>query len=555
MPETYMVTAQGGKLLTQNKRVLISVSDKTGIVEFAKGLSDLEFEILSTGGTARKLREAGLTVKDVSEYTGFPEMMDGRVKTLHPKVHAALLALRDNPEHMRQIREQNVELIDMVVVNLYPFKQTIAKSDVTLEDAIENIDIGGPTMLRSSAKNFKHVAVVTDPADYDVVLREIRESGEVSYDTKKRLAVKVFRHTADYDAAIDTYLSKNLTDEQILRLKFVGGTHLRYGENWHQKAKFYHQDDVTESCISQAQQLHGKELSFNNYLDGDGSFEAVKTFKNDIAVSVIKHTNPCGLATGASLEEAMTAAWAGDPVSAFGSVISTTRKVDLKTAEFLKGKFVEAVIAPGFEPDALEYLKNKSKDIRLLQVPDLFTGKPVDKTYRYVTGGMLEQSRDIDIFAKWETTTTQEFPENKKALAEFTWKAAKHTKSNAIMIGYEYKPNQYQIIGMGAGQPNRVDALRKLAVTKAEDNFGMMYDGLDPKPEMTREEFINQKMGECVLASDAFFPFDDNIRNAAKHNIKYIVEPGGSNRDEEVINTANELGISLVFTGMRHFMH
>jgi phosphoribosylaminoimidazolecarboxamide formyltransferase/IMP cyclohydrolase len=555
MPESYMVTAQGGKLLTLNKRALISVSDKTGVVEFAKGLSELDFEILSTGGTARKLREAGLTVKDVSEYTGFPEMMDGRVKTLHPKVHAALLALRDNPEHMRQIQEQKVELIDIVVVNLYPFKQTIAKPDVKLDDAIENIDIGGPTMLRSSAKNFKHVAVVTDPADYEVVLNEIRDTGEVSYDTKKRLAVKVFRHTADYDAAIDTYLSKNLTDEQILRLKFVGGTHLRYGENWHQKAKFYHQDEITESCISKAQQLHGKELSFNNYLDGDGSFEAVKTFKDDIAVSVIKHTNPCGLATGDSLEEAMTAAWAGDPVSAFGSVISTTRKIDLKTAEFLKGKFVEAIIAPGFEPDALEYLKNKSKDIRLLQVPDLFTGQPVDKTYRYVTGGMLVQSRDIDIFAKWETATTHEFPENKKALAEFTWKAAKHTKSNAIMIGYEYKPNQYQIIGMGAGQPNRVDALRKLAVTKAEDNFGIMYDGLEPKPEMTREEFIKHKMGECVLASDAFFPFDDNIRNASKHNIKYIIEPGGSNRDEEVIKTANELGISLVFTGMRHFMH
>jgi phosphoribosylaminoimidazolecarboxamide formyltransferase/IMP cyclohydrolase len=555
MPETYREIAQGGKLLTQNKRALISVSDKTSVVEFATGLSELGFEILSTGGTARKLREAGLKVMDVSEYTGFPEMMDGRVKTLHPKVHAALLALRDNPDHMHQIKEQKVELIDIVVVNLYPFKQTIAKPDVTLEDAIENIDIGGPTMLRSSAKNFKYVAVVTDPADYDVVLKEIRENGEVSYDTKKRMAVKVFRHTADYDAAIDTYLSKNLTDEQILRLKFVGGTHLRYGENWHQKAKFYRQDDVTESCIANIQQLHGKDLSFNNYLDGDGSFEAVKSFKDKVAVSVIKHTNPCGLATGESLEEAMTAAWEGDPVSAFGSVISTTRKVDLKTAEFLKGKFVEAIIAPGFEPDALDFLKNKSKDIRLLQVPDLYTGKPVEKTYRYVTGGMLEQSRDIDAFAKWEIATQHQFPEDKKALAEFTWKAAKHTKSNAIMIGYEYKPGQYPVIGMGAGQPNRVDALRKLAVTKAKENFRLMYDSMEPKPEQNEDEFIKTKMGECVLASDAFFPFDDNIKNAAKHNIKYIIEPGGSNRDEEVINTANELGISLVFTGMRHFMH
>lgn len=541
--------------MTQIKRALISVSDKTGIVDFASGLAELGLEILSTGGTAKKLREAGLTVKDVSDYTGFPEMMDGRVKTLHPKVHAALLALRDNPEHMRQINEQNVELIDMVVVNLYPFQATIAKPEVKLEDAIENIDIGGPTMLRSSAKNYRHVAVVTDPKDYAGILKELKETGEIAPETKARLAVKVFRHTADYDAAIDTYLSKQLNDEQILRLKYVNGTQLRYGENWHQKAKFYRQEDVTESCISQIKQLHGKEMSFNNYVDGDGSFEAVKSFKDKIAVSVIKHTNPCGLATGETLREAMEAAWAGDSVSAFGSVISSTRKVDLDAAQFLKGKFVEAIIAPAFEEDALEFLKTKSKDIRLLQVPDLFTGKPLEKTYRYVVGGMLEQSRDLDTFEKWEAVTKAVFPEDKHALAEFTWKVAKHTKSNAIMIGYEYKPGQFQVMGMGAGQPNRVDALRKLAVTKAEDNFGIMYDNLEPKPAESREEFIKNKMGECVLASDAFFPFDDNIKNASAHNIRYIVEPGGSNRDEEVINTSNELGVSLVFTGMRHFMH
>lgn len=541
--------------MTEVKRALISVSDKTGVVEFAKALNEMGVELLSTGGTARAIREADIDVKDVSDYTGFPEMMDGRVKTLHPKVHAALLALRDNPEHMKQIEEQGVELIDMVVVNLYPFQATIAKEGVKLEDAIENIDIGGPTMLRSSAKNYRHVAVVTDPNDYDVILQELRENGQVSDETKARLAVKVFRHTADYDAAIDTYLSKNLADEQILRLKFVSGQPLRYGENWHQTAKFYRQEDLNESCISQIKQLHGKELSYNNYVDGDGSFEAVKSFKDIPAVSVIKHTNPCGLATGENLSEAMKAAWAGDPVSAFGSVISTTRKVDLDTAKFLEGKFVEAIIAPGFEDDALEFLKNKSKDIRLLEVPDLSIGTPVAKTYKYVTGGMLEQSRDIEVFEKWETATTAEFPEDKKGLAEFTWKAAKHTKSNAIMIGYEYTAGQYQIMGMGAGQPNRVDALRKLAVTKAEENFGMMYDALDPKPDLGKDNFIKQKMSECVLASDAFFPFDDNIKNAAAHNIKYIVEPGGSNRDQEVIDTANELGIAIVFTGMRHFMH
>jgi phosphoribosylaminoimidazolecarboxamide formyltransferase/IMP cyclohydrolase len=541
--------------MTEVKRALISLSDKTGIVEFAKQLTEMGIEILSTGGTASKLREAGIEVKDVSEYTGFPEMMDGRVKTLHPKVHAALLALRDNPDHMKQIEEQNVELIDIVVVNLYPFQATIAKDGVTLEDAIENIDIGGPTMLRSSAKNYRHVAVVTDPADYDKIIQELKETGKVSDETKADLAVKVFRHTADYDAAIDTYLSKNLNNEQILRLKFVKGQPLRYGENWHQKAKFYTQEEVNESCISQIKQLHGKELSYNNYVDGDGSFESVKSFKDVPAISVIKHTNPCGLATGETLREAIEAAWNGDPVSAFGSVISSTQKVDLKTAEFLEGKFVEAIIAPGFDDDALEFLKNKSKDIRLLQVPDLNLGTPLPKTYKYVTGGMLEQSRDIEVFEKWEPATTAEFPEDKKALAEFTWKAAKHTKSNAIMIGYEYKPGQYQVIGMGAGQPNRVDALRKLAVTKAEENFALMYDALDPQSDISKEDFIKGKMSECVLASDAFFPFDDNIKNAAAHDIKYIVEPGGSNRDQEVIDTANELGIALVFTGMRHFMH
>jgi phosphoribosylaminoimidazolecarboxamide formyltransferase/IMP cyclohydrolase len=541
--------------MTEVKRALISVSDKTGIVEFAKQLAEMNVEILSTGGTASKLREAGIEVKDVSDYTGFPEMMDGRVKTLHPKVHAALLALRDNPDHMRQIEEQGVELIDMVVVNLYPFQATIAKEGVTLDDAIENIDIGGPTMLRSSAKNYRHVAVVTDPTDYDKIINELKENGKVSEETKSNLAVKVFRHTADYDAAIDTYLSKNLNNEQILRLKFVKGQPLRYGENWHQKAKFYTQEEVNESCISQVKQIHGKELSYNNYVDGDGSFEAVKSFKNVPAISVIKHTNPCGLATGETLRDAMEAAWDGDPVSAFGSVISSTQKIDIETAKFLEGKFVEAIIAPGFDDDALEYLKNKSKDIRLLEVPDLNTGQPINKVYKYVTGGMLEQSRDIEVFEKWEPATTAEFPDHKKALAEFTWKAAKHTKSNAIMIGYEYKPGQYQVIGMGAGQPNRVDALRKLAVTKAEENFGLMYERLDPKPETYKEDYIKQKMSECVLASDAFFPFDDNIKNAAAHNIKYIIEPGGSNRDQEVIDTANELGVALVFTGMRHFMH
>jgi phosphoribosylaminoimidazolecarboxamide formyltransferase / IMP cyclohydrolase len=518
-------------------KALISVSDKAGIVEFATELSNLNYEILSTGGTAKTLRDASIKVTDVSEYTGSPEIMDGRVKTLHPKIHGGLLALRDNESHVQQAKDNSIDMIDLVVVNLYPFQQTIAKENVTQAEAIENIDIGGPAMLRSAAKNFKHVTVIVDPHDYNKVLDEIKQD-KVSEETRAKLAVKVFRHTADYDAAIDKYLSKQLTNEDILRLKFTNGQKLRYGENWHQQATFY-KKETTESSLANAEILHGKEMSYNNYIDADAALEAVKELKDTAAVAIVKHTNTCGLATGSNLPEAFEKAWAGDPISAFGSVIAVTKTVDTRSAEFLQGKFVEALIAPGFSDEALEFLKNKSKDIRLIKIPELFEPKEKN-SYRSIVGGMLEQNRDLQTYKEWKTVTKKEF--DKTDLAEFAFKACKHVKSNAIILAYEYELGKFMILGMGAGQPNRIDALKKLAVTKATENLKLM--GL---PQET--------LNDCVLASDAFFPFDDTVREAASHGITQIIQPGGSKKDDEVIAACDELEMAMIFTEMRHFRH
>jgi phosphoribosylaminoimidazolecarboxamide formyltransferase/IMP cyclohydrolase len=518
----------------------------------------MNIEILSTGGTAKALQDAGIQVTNVSEYTGFPEMMDGRVKTLHPKIHAGLLAMRDNTEHMSQIQQMQIDPIDLVVINLYPFKETISREGVSLEDAIENIDIGGPTMLRAAAKNYKSVAVVTQPEDYPKIIEELKNTGEISADTKSKLGVKVFQHTSEYDTTISKYLNKTIMEKDTLPMKFNDGTQLRYGENWHQEARFYREPNFDEPCFANANILHGKALSFNNYLDGDGAVETVKEFTDKPAVAVIKHTNPCGLATGENVRETIESAWEGDSISAFGSIIATNRNFDLPSAEFLKDKFVEIVIAPRFESDALEFLKNKSGNIRLMELPGLENWQGHSETdagitYRYISGGMLVQSRDVQLYKEWRQVTETPFPEEKVELAKFTWKAAKHTKSNAIMLGWEYKPGCYQIVGMGAGQPNRLDSLRKLAITKAQENFNKMYDM--QKPDVPKLQFIRDRFSECVLASDAFFPFDDTVRQAAKYQIKNIVEPGGSNRDNEVIDACNELGIAMIFTGTRHFMH
>jgi phosphoribosylaminoimidazolecarboxamide formyltransferase/IMP cyclohydrolase len=477
-------------------------------------------------------------------------MMEGRVKTLHPKIHGGILALRDNPAHMKEAAQHGIELIDIVAVNLYPFERTVAEGK-SMEEAIENIDIGGPALVRAAAKNYMHVAVITDPADYPVILKEL-EDGGISPNTRERLAVKAFRRIADYDCAIDTYLSLKLVSEDILRLKFVEGRTLRYGENWHQRAKFYKEPNVTEPSIANAKQLHGKALSYNNYVDAESALNVTLEFKDSIAVAVVKHCNPCGFATGNTLAEALMRAWDGDPVSSFGSIICMTRKPDLETLEFLKGKFVELIIAPGYDDNSLLFLKNKSKDLRVLELP-MDNGVQLENTYRYIVGGMLVQSRDMGLYEKWDVVTEHPFPEEKRGLAGFALTACKYTKSNAVVIAREYKEGFYQILSIGAGQPNRVDAIRKLAATKAVENLKLLYER--EKPDISEDEFIKRNLSECVLASDAFFPFDDSIIHSADNHIRYIVSPGGSIRDKEVIAAANRLGVSLVFTGMRHFLH
>jgi phosphoribosylaminoimidazolecarboxamide formyltransferase/IMP cyclohydrolase len=528
-------------------RALISVSDKTGIVEFARILTQSGVEILSTGGTARMLSENKIPVKTVDSHTGFPEIMDGRVKTLHPKIHGGLLAVRDNPGHIEQMNKNGIVPIDLVVVNLYPFKVTIEKPGVTVEEAIENIDIGGPAMLRSAAKNHAYVTVVVDPADYATIAEAVKTGSGVPYDMRKFLAVKAFSHTAEYDAAIDVYFSRKYLNEEVLRLNYRNGVELRYGENPHQSAVFYKSKDFSEPCMGTALQLHGKELSYNNIVDGDAALEAVKELADVPAAAVIKHTNPCGYATGKTLDEALSAAWSGDPISAYGSVIAVSQPVDIATAKVLAGRFVEILIAPDFSSDALTYLKEKSSQLRILKVGVLNGKKQERFVYKHVVGAMLKQDRDVVECEKWDTVTKAQFPESKAPLAKFAWKACKHTKSNAIVLAQEYGLGVYRVVGMGAGQPNRVDSLRKLSITKARENFAA--------EQKTEGGDFKKEFSELVLASDAFFPFPDNIEEANKAGIRYIVEPGGSKHDDEVIAACNKYGIAMVFTGTRHFRH
>lgn len=538
------------------QRALISVSDKTGIVEFARGLAASGLELLSTGGTAKALRDAGLTVKEIADFTGFPEMLDGRVKTLHPRVHAGLLFRRDRPEHVETMRARELLPIDLVCVNLYPFESTVARPDVTVEEAIENIDIGGPSMLRSAAKNHAAVTVVCDAADYGRVLETMKANGgETTPELRRELATKVFARTATYDAAIARYLSAQIKTEEAapLVMALSAGRTLRYGENPHQKAVFYPDPAVKEACIAHAEVMHGKAMSYNNYVDGDAALEAVRELCGRPAVAIIKHTNPCGFATGDTLAEAFEAAWQGDPVSAFGSVIAVTEPVDLAVAEALKGRFVEALIAPAFDDEALAFLTSKSKDLRLLKLHAPLAPAGPAPSLRQINGGLLTQDKDVGFGEQWSVPTEQPFPEEKRALAEFGITVCKQIKSNAIAIVREYRPGCYALLGMGAGQPNRVDAIRKLAVTKARDNLDALYAqgqyGLSPK------EFACDILRECVLISDAFFPFPDNIEYAMEAGIRYIVEPGGSKKDEAVIAACDRYGIAMAFTNTRHFRH
>lgn len=521
------------------KRAIISVTDKRGITDFAKALEEKGVEIISTGGTAKTLEAAGVRITKIDDYTGFPEMMDGRVKTLHPKVHGGILCVRDNPEHLRQAADNDIQMIDMVVVNLYQFAKTVSDPNVTTETAIENIDIGGPALLRSAAKNYRDVVVVSDPSDYALVLDQLNEYGDVDLKTRELLALKVFKTTSNYDGDIDKFLSKRFADEDVVRLRFGKAKTLRYGENWHQAARVYVKDDALS--VAGSRQVQGKEMSYNNYLDAESACEAAHDLKSmgETGAVIVKHNNPCGYATGSTLREALEQAWAGDPLSAFGGVIALTKKMDRETAEFLKNKFVEIVIAPSFDDEALEALKNK-KDLRLLELGEFV---PERVHHRLMSGALLEQDRDTGYAttADFRTVTEKEFPADKRDAALFACLACKHTKSNSITIAREYKPGFFQLVGMGAGQPNRIMSLR-IAAEKARENIDSM--------ELDRSE-----ISRCVLASDSFFPFPDSIEEANKQGIRFIVQPGGSVKDNEVIEACNSHGIAMTFTGRRMFRH
>jgi len=532
------------------RNVLISVSDKTGIVEFARSLEELGWNILSTGGTAAALKEQNIAVTPVEAYTGSAEMLDGRVKTLHPLVHGAILGIRDNATHQQQMQQHGITPIDMVVVNLYPFEKTVAKKDVTIEEAVENIDIGGPSMVRSAAKNHRFVTIVVDPSDYASVVAQLTENADTDLNFRKALAVKAFSHTAAYDSAIEQFFAEKYLQQQRNCIRLTNAQPLRYGENPHQRAVFYPDSSITEPSVVQAKQLHGKELSYNNIVDGDAALETVKDLRNYVAAAVIKHTNPCGLATGKTIAEALEQAWSGDTVSAFGSVIAVTRTVDLAAAEVLAGRFVEMLIAPDFTEEALEYLQKKSKAIRLLATGDLNRANDQKQLIRHVTGGYLVQDRDELLYADWQCVTKKQFSTEDRDLAKFAWIAAKHVKSNAIILAQQYATGQFKVMGMGAGQPNRIDSLRKLAATKASENIQMQQNS-----SALTQRHINDIFSEMVLASDAFFPFADSIEAASALGISKIVQPGGSVRDSEVIEKCDELGVSMVFTSTRHFRH
>lgn len=513
------------------KRALISVSDKTGLEDLVKVLSKFNIEILSTGGTAKAVRALGIPVKDVSEFTGFPEMLDGRVKTLHPKIHGGLLALRENKEHMETVRKYDIGLIDMVVVNLYPFEKTVASEGVKLEEAIENIDIGGPSMLRSAAKNHKDVCVICDPSDYTKVIAEMEaNNGGISEGLLVELGVKVFQKTSSYDAAIYEYLnSREPGFPSILNLSFKKLQDLRYGENPHQKAAFYKDESIDEPSISTAVQLHGKELSFNNIIDLNAALEIVKEF-DEPAAAIIKHTNPCGSAVARTLKQAYIDALDSDRLSAFGSVVGFNRSVDMEAAKMIleEADFVECIIAPSYESAALEALRSK-KNLRLLEVKN-FSKKAArpDADLKKVIGGILIQDRDLAHLKESDlkiVTKIKPTSEELKSLL-FGWVIAKHVKSNAIVLCQGTKS-----VGVGAGQMSRVDSVM-IAAKKA----GVRAKG-------------------STLASDAFFPKEDGIEQASQAGVKAIIQPGGSIRDKEVIRMADKLGITMVFTGVRHFKH
>lgn len=508
-------------------KALVSVSDKRGVVDFARSLKNMGWEIIATGGTMKALRDAGLEVTNISDVTGFPEICDGRVKTLHPKVHGGLLARRDIAEHLAALEENGIETIDMVCVNLYPFEATIAKEGVTMEDAVENIDIGGPSMLRSAAKNFRDVTVVCDPDDYEGILAEIRENGNTNLDTRLRLSAKAYTHTAEYDSHIATYMRKAAGLNEKLFLTFDALQTLRYGENPHQQAAFYRAPGEVSYSVAYSRQLGGKELSYNNIQDANAALQIVREFSEPFCVG-LKHMNPCGAAVGKDLKEAWTRAYEADKVSIYGGIVAMNRPLTAEVATLLKPIFLEIVMAPSFEPDALEVLAGK-KNLRLLEVP-MDNKREAQKQYVGVTGGLLVQDADVNcIEVKSDMCVTERKPTSGElADMNFGWRIVKHVKSNAICV-----VKDGMTLGVGAGQMNRVGsaeiALREAAA--AGHNEGL------------------------VLASDGFLPFDDTVELAAKYGVTAIVQPGGSIRDNDAIKKADEKGITMLFTGMRHFKH
>lgn len=515
-------------------KALISVSDKTGVVEFAKGLVALGWEILSTSGTMKLLKESGVPVTSVSDVTGFPEICDGRVKTLHPKIHGALLARRDIPEHMKELKDNDIDTIDLVCVNLYPFRETIAKPDVTMEDAVEHIDIGGPSMLRSAAKNWESVTVVCNPADYETILSEIKADGNTTRETRLKLSAKAYTHTAEYDMAISTYMRAQAGLPEKLFLEYDLKQELRYGENPHQEAKFFASTVKEPFSLATAEQLNGKELSYNNIQDANATLNIAREFDEPFCVGV-KHMNPCGSATGKTIADAWKKAYEADKTSIFGGIVAANREIDLETAQMLKPIFLEIVMAPSFAPDALELLCTK-KNLRVLKV-DMSKDNTVRKQYVSMNGGMLVQDRDINTKPVSAEQCVTEAKPTAEQLAdlEFAWKIVKHVKSNAIVVA-----KNGMTYGVGAGQMNRIGsaeiALKQAQATLKEEGKDIMTEGL-------------------VLASDGFFPFNDCVALAAEYGIKAIVQPGGSIRDEDSVKLADEKGITMLFTGERHFKH
>ncbi|MGI6308739.1 MAG: bifunctional phosphoribosylaminoimidazolecarboxamide formyltransferase/IMP cyclohydrolase [Dethiobacteria bacterium] len=513
------------------RKALISVSDKTGVVIFAQELQTMGWEIVSTGGTAKTLKEAGVKVKDVSELTGFPEILEGRLKTLHPLVHGGILGRRDSSLHLQQLQEHGIETIDLVAVNLYPFPEVIAKEDVTLEEAIENIDIGGPTMVRAAAKNYRDVIVVVEPGNYSMVIEELRRDEDLSLSNRYNLALEAFSHTAYYDSIISNYFREQGEKKDrfptILTMPYIKVQDLRYGENPQQKASFYREPLPSKTSLAAGKQLQGKELSFNNINDLNATWEIVQEFEEPTAVAV-KHTNPCGVGSAATLLEAYLKAYAADPVSIFGGIVALNREVDEKTALEMSKIFLEVIAAPAFSPEALRVLGRK-KNVRLLEIAlNSPEKKKNELDFKKVGGGLLLQEDLQEIYhpQEWRNVTTRKPTEQEMKDLLFALKVVKHVKSNAIVIA-----KRQQTLGIGAGQMSRVGAVKIAAGQAGEEIKG------------------------SVLASDAFFPFKDGVEIAAREGVTAIIQPGGSNRDEEVIAACEQYHVAMLFTGRRYFKH